>query len=115
MVSLAVTFARAMKEEARWRAGGGRGPTTEEKTARRAACDGCPDRDAGRDACTLCGCYLEAGLLPPRPLGKLDCATQQCPKGLWSSVGGYAAAGGCGGRVMTTSHVVEGNADAGAS
>ena len=94
-------FALAMTTETAWRAKGGTAPTDEEKAQRRACCDPCEHRDASNDSCRLCGCYLESGLLPPRPLGKLDCATQQCPAGKWTYTGGYtppqgAGCGSCG-------------------
>lgn len=87
----AAAFLAAMKDEAAWRAGGGAGPSAEERAARRAACDACEHRDAEHDGCSLCGCYLEPGLLPPRPFGKLDCATQACPDNprRWGFAGGY--------------------------
>ena len=96
--SLWQKFLLAMKDEIAWRAAGGRGPTPEEKADRRSKCDGCKKHhDESSDSCKLCGCYLEAGLLPPRLMGKLDCATQRCPIGLWETVGG-AVARGCGGK-----------------
>lgn len=93
------TWAKAMATEMSWRTAGGKPPTDEERAARRAKCDDCNDRDTAKDLCKICGCYLEPGLLPPRPLGKLDCATQRCPRGLWTFAGGYSPAksGGCGG------------------
>ncbi len=92
-------FAKAMAVEASWRAQGGRAPTVEEKAERRAHCDSnlCGALDKKNDLCLACGCYLEAGLFPPRPMGKLDCSTQKCPKGYWGTVGGYVSKGGCGG------------------
>ena len=87
----AARFMLAMKDEVAWRAGGGAAPTTEEKAARRAACDACEHRDEEADGCQICGCYLEKGLLPPRPFGKLDCSTQSCPLNppKWGHAGGY--------------------------
>lgn len=84
-------FLVAMKDELAWRAGGGAGPTEEEKAARRTACDSCDQRNPETDGCELCGCFLEAALLalPPRPLGKLDCSTQKCPADKWGYCGGY--------------------------
>lgn len=94
------SFAQAMQVELAWRAGGGAAPTDEEKALRRAHCDAnqCGQHDESNDSCRACGCYLEAGLLPPRPWGKLDLASQECPRGLWGFTGGYqppANAGCC--------------------
>ncbi len=86
------SFALAMLDEGKWRADGGAAPTEAERARRRELCNGCDKRDASNDSCTLCGCYLEAGFLPPRPLGKLDCSTQRCPLGIWDFAGGYTAA-----------------------
>ncbi len=103
----------AMGTEASWRAGGGQPPSLEEKAKRRAACDVCPLWDPTWDACTRCGCYLEAGIFPPRPLGKLDCATQACPIGIWGYTGGFDPSNGgcsqCGGEIpqATTSFLVK--------
>ena len=93
----AVNFLFALKVETQWRAQGGSGPTDEEKADRRRKCDTCTHRDPENDSCLLCGCYLEADFLPPRPLGKLDCVTQACPAGLWGFGGGYEPpkGGGC--------------------
>ena len=87
----AARFVLAMKDEVAWRAGGGVGPTAEEKAARRAACDACEHHDEEADGCEICNCYLEKGLLPPRPFGKLDCSTQSCPLNppKWGHAGGY--------------------------
>lgn len=82
-------FLLAMKDELAWRATGGAGPTEEERAGRRATCDACEHRDAEHDGCSVCGCYLEPGLLPPRTHGKLDCSTQACPAGKWGYAGGY--------------------------
>lgn len=89
-------FARAMVREAKWLADGGKPPTVEEKAKRREICNACELRDVSDDSCKKCGCYLEAGLFPPRPLGKLGAATQSCPLRLWGTTGG-AKAEGCGG------------------
>lgn len=91
LIQRIANFAYAMKIELEWRAKGGSGPTDEEKVERRKICDSnrCGMHDAKNDTCTACGCYLEKGLLPPRPFGKLDCSTQACPRNLWSYVGGY--------------------------
>lgn len=86
----AARFVLAMRDEAAWRAGGGAGPTDEERAARRSACDACEHRDPEVDGCLKCGCYLEAGLLPPRPLGKLSASTQKCPIDKWGYAGGYS-------------------------
>jgi len=84
-------FAKAMVIELAWRASGGRGPTTKEKSYRRSCCDKneCGLHNVEDDACEGCGCFLEAGLIPPRIMGKLDCATQKCPRGFWGVVGNY--------------------------
>lgn len=87
------TWANAMKREMEWRAGGGSAPSPEEKAKRRTICDGCEERDVEQDLCKKCGCYLEAGWFPPRPLGKLDCASQACPLRLWGTTGGAKPAG----------------------
>jgi hypothetical protein len=94
IVNQMVQFADSMITEMAWRAGGGPAPSSQEKAARRRTCDSCDNRDPARDLCTVCGCYLEGNLLhlPPIPLGKLDCATQKCPLGLWGYAGGYAPA-----------------------
>jgi len=95
--TLLTRFTLAMKAELAWRARGGRAPTAEEKADRRVKCNACTlYHDDVKDKCKICGCFLEAGLLPPRPLGKLDCATQRCPLGLWETVGGFKSKG-CGG------------------
>ncbi len=108
-------FADAMREEWRWRREGGKKPTKSEKMARRASCDGCNLRDHTNDSCTMCGCYLEKGLFPPRPLGKLDCSTQSCPIGKWSYAGGYmpknGGCGKCGGRTPTVVVTVSGSTE----
>jgi hypothetical protein len=92
------TFLQAMGAEVAWRAAGHSGPRPEEKTVRRRLCDACQYHDSGTGSCTQCGCYLEAHLIPPIPFGKLDCATQRCPIGLWNYTGGYEGpkCGGCG-------------------
>jgi hypothetical protein len=94
------TFIQAIAHEIAWRAKGNHGPTKEEKSLRRIHCNACPKRDPKTDSCTACGCYLEIHLIPPIPLGKLDCATQRCPIGLWNYTGGYVGpkCGGCGGK-----------------
>lgn len=87
-----VDFAIAMKREMAWRAQDGAAPTPEERQQRRNICNGCELRDPANDSCKICGCYLEAGLLPPRLLGKIDCATERCPQGFWEYTGGYVPA-----------------------
>lgn len=89
-------FAAAMKTEAEFRAAGGEGPTVKEKEIRRKLCDTCSDRIPDTDSCGLCGCYLEAQLVPPIPYGKLSLATQKCPKNLWTYAGDYKPKSGCG-------------------
>ena len=95
------SFAHAMQVELAWRAQGGAAPTDEEKAARRAHCDAnqCGQHDESNDSCKACGCYLTSRIIPPIPLGKLDCATQRCPVGLWEYTSGYTppAGLGCGG------------------
>ncbi len=101
-IQLLANFAYAMKTELEWRAKGGAAPTEEEKAERRRQCDACPERDEKTDSCKLCSCYLEAGLLPPRPLGKLGASSQSCPFNppKWGYTGGYVppATGGCCGK-----------------
>ena len=89
-------FAVAMKTEAEFRATGGEGPTAKEKDIRRKLCDTCSDRIPDTDSCGLCGCFLEAQLIPPVPMGKLSMTTQSCPKRLWTYAGGYTPKSGCG-------------------
>jgi hypothetical protein len=99
IVSQAWDFATAIAAEMNWRMAGGSAPTADQKAARRATCEACSDHDKEQDKCNLCGCFLEAKLLhiPPIPLGKLDCATQSCPKGLWLTTAGRGTpCGGCG-------------------
>lgn len=90
-------FLQAIKLELAWRTAGGRAPTPEEKAERGRICrsNACRRYDAEKDVCLACGCYLEAGLLPPRPLGKLDCASQACPLGYWGTLGGYQPSSRC--------------------
>jgi hypothetical protein len=83
-------FLDAMATEAAWRAKGHSGPSAEEKAARRAKCDPCEKRDKDKDLCTACSCYLSARVLPPIPLGKIDCSTQKCPLDLWDYAEGYS-------------------------
>lgn len=84
-------FAKAIAVETSWRVSGGRAPTDEEKAERREKCNSCRYRNPTTDVCMVCGCYLEAGMIPPRPIGKIGCSTQKCPLGppLWNYVGGY--------------------------
>ena len=92
-----VQFAQAIMVELAWRSSGGRGPSPEEKLQRRTTCDRCHERTQD-DRCRPCTCYLEARLIPPIPFGKLDCATQKCPRDFWGYAGGYTGpkCGGCG-------------------
>ena len=90
-----VKFVYAMKIETLWRSQGGLAPTAEEKAHRRSLCNTCDAHSKEDDMCTLCGCYLEAGLLPPRPFGKIDCASQACPKGLWTYTSGFVPKAEC--------------------
>ncbi len=98
LLQMVKEFAYANLAELAHRTSGKPGPTWKEKEDRRKICDSCDQRDKETDSCTICGCSLEAKLLPPILLGKLDMATQVCPKNLWGSVGGAEPqnCGGCG-------------------
>jgi hypothetical protein len=101
-------FSAAMTEETRWRLSGGRGLTEDEVAKRRSLCDACEHRDTDDDSCKICGCYLSQRALPPVPVGKLNCATQSCPKGFWSHVAEYRPKTNCGKCQKKAEHAITG-------
>lgn len=71
-----VNYSTAM---ARWIKAGKPRRTAEEQQRIKSICQACPIYDATQDRCRACGCYLSSGNVA----GKIEMATESCPKGHW--------------------------------
>lgn len=73
--SLAQQAATAAQAATRWAANGFRVASDETQASRRSACNSCEHRDAARDRCNICKCFLVLKLKLPK---------ERCPISRWT-------------------------------
>lgn len=73
--SLSHQAATATRAAARWAANGFRMASDETQSSRRSICNSCEHRDAKRDRCNICKCFLVLKLKSPK---------ERCPISRWA-------------------------------